>query len=56
MFGDDDLLISEPLTKDLDGLLIVGRREGESGHSIKGCAVKEGSQMNLSISEWSRLR
>ena len=44
-FGDDDLLVPKPLMEDLDGLLIVGRREGESGERIKGCAVKEGSQI-----------
>ena len=43
--GDDELFVSKLFTKDLDGLQIVGRREGEPGNSIVGCAVKEGSQI-----------
>ena len=35
MVGDDDLVVSKPLTKELDGLLIVGRREGKPSDSIE---------------------
>ena len=39
------MLVSKPLTKDLDRLLIVGGREGEPSDGIVGSAVKEGSQI-----------
>ena len=41
----DDLLVSKPLTKNLDRLLIIGGREGEPSDGIVGCAIKEGSQI-----------
>ena len=36
------LFFAKPLTKDLEGLLIVG---GESGNSFKGCTIKERSEL-----------
>ena len=49
------MLVSKPLTKDLDRLLIVGGREGEPSDGIVGSAVKEGSQIAefINIREFS---
>lgn len=45
VFGEDDLLVSKSLAEDLKGLLVVGRREGESSNSIRSCAVKDGPEV-----------
>ena len=41
----DDLFVAKPLTKDLNGLLVVGGGESESSDSIKGCVFKQRSQV-----------
>ena len=43
--GDDDLFIPETLVEDINGLLIICRRECETCNGIKGHTVKEGPQI-----------
>ena len=42
MFGDDDLLVTKPFLKDLNGLL---GRECESSNSIKCCVIEQRVQV-----------
>ena len=43
MFRDDNSLVAKLFKKNLNGLLIVSRRESESNNGIMGCVLKERS-------------
>ena len=43
MLGDDNLLVSKSFMEDLNGLLIIGGGERESGDGVESCAVEERS-------------
>lgn len=45
MFGNNDVLVPKSLSKDFHNLLVVGSRDCETGNSIKGCMIKQGSQI-----------
>ena len=40
MLGNDDLSIAKPFQKDIDGLLVISSREGESRDSIEGGMIE----------------
>ena len=62
MLGDDDLLVSNSLTEDLNGLLIIGGGEREclapraAGGSAGGGSVLEVSAGDGSVAGWSVAR